>query len=71
MNLDTVIFPGFSLPDLGAYTLPIILIFIVFFLLVREFFCWYWKINESLEILRKIEINTRKIEKIEDLEKTK
>lgn len=30
------------------------------FLLLREFWCWYWKINERIKILKKIEENTRK-----------
>ena len=27
----------------------------IFFLLIREFWCWYWKINERLEKLSRIE----------------
>ncbi len=34
--------------------LLIIIIMIVIFLLCREFFCWYWKINERRDILNSI-----------------
>ncbi len=34
-------------------------LFILFFLLMREVFCWYWKINHRLSVLKKIEENTR------------
>jgi hypothetical protein len=30
-----------------------------FFLLLREFFCWYWKVNHRYKLLQKIEENTR------------
>ncbi len=30
------------------------------FLVLREVVAWYWKINEALELLVKIEENTRK-----------
>lgn len=33
---------------------------VVFFLIFREVVAWYWKINEALVLLTKIEANTRK-----------
>lgn len=32
-----------------------ILIVLVVFLVFREFFCWYWKINRLVTLLEKIE----------------
>jgi hypothetical protein len=34
--------------------LVVLLILVVVFLLFREFFCWYWKINERVAILNDI-----------------
>lgn len=39
-----------------------VIIFFLFFLLIRELIVWYWKINEILSVLKKIEENTRPIE---------
>jgi len=36
-----------------------IVIFVLVFLLLREFWCWYFKINEIRDLLKKIEENTR------------
>ena len=36
----------------------LIAIFILIFILLREFFCWYFKINERIDILKKIERHT-------------
>ncbi len=41
-------------------TLIIIPILIVIFLLLREFWCWYFKINKIVTLLEKIEKNTSK-----------
>lgn len=46
-------------------TLPTIIILapvllIALFLILREFHTWYWKINKAIELLEKIEKNTRK-----------
>jgi len=30
------------------------LVVVGLFVLCREFFCWYWKINEGLDLLRQI-----------------
>lgn len=35
-----------------------IIVFIVIFLLLREFWCWYWKVNKIITLLEKIEQNT-------------
>mgnify|MGYP001558936474 CR=1 FL=1 len=45
--------------NFGPWTLAGILIFVGLFFLLREFWCWYWKINERLNLLKKIEENTR------------
>ena len=37
-----------------------IVIGIVLFFLVREILLWYWKVNKAIELLEKIEKNTRK-----------
>lgn len=34
---------------------------VVCFLIFREVVAWYWKINEALALLTKIEANTRKL----------
>jgi hypothetical protein len=36
-----------------------IIVIFLFFLLIREVIVWYWKINDILSILKKIEENTR------------
>ena len=33
---------------------------LLLFILCRELVCWYFKINEKVELLKKIESNTRK-----------
>jgi hypothetical protein len=38
----------------------IILIAIAFAFLIREIALWYWKINDIIDLLEKIELNTRK-----------
>ena len=43
---------------------------IIFFIAIREVCTWYWKINEGIELLRKIEENTRK-EKVKEIVPTK
>ena len=44
------------------YSLIIVLITIsiLVFIVCREFVCWYFKINERVELLKSIEYNTRK-----------
>lgn len=37
-----------------------LLIAVVVFVICREVVCWYFKINELLQVLDKIEENTRK-----------
>ena len=34
-----------------------ILVFALLFLVLREFFCWYWKINRVVALLENIEAN--------------
>lgn len=36
----------------------IIAIGFIFFLILREFWCWYWKINRVIILLENIERNT-------------
>jgi hypothetical protein len=38
----------------GGMFLVIVLITIILFLVCREFFCWYWKINQNLALLTEI-----------------
>jgi len=41
----------------GTYAvtfLVTVIISILLFLLLREFFCWYWKINQSVALLQEI-----------------
>ena len=40
--------------------LLIVLGVVVFFFLVREVLTWYWKINKVVNLLQRIEENTRK-----------
>jgi hypothetical protein len=48
--------------------LPFIAIAIGVFLVLREFFCWYWKMNKIVELLeeqnRKLETQNRNILKL-------
>jgi hypothetical protein len=39
---------------LGIF-LVTLLILIVLFLIFREFLCWYWKVNETLAVMLRIE----------------
>lgn len=36
-----------------------IIIAVVIFLVLREIFCWYWKINRLVELLESIDANLR------------
>ena len=38
---------------IGSLLIPLLVILIVF-LILREIFCWYWKINETLSVLKEI-----------------
>jgi hypothetical protein len=38
----------------------IAVILILLFLILREFFCWYWKINKIVDLLEDIKQNTSK-----------
>ncbi len=50
-----------STAALSVVTLIFILcIIVVVFLVFREIVLWYWKINEAIGLLKKIESNTRK-----------
>lgn len=40
--------------------LPVIIFFIVIFLMFREVMTWYWKINKIVELLERIDRNIRK-----------
>lgn len=40
--------------NVGAGMFLFVLIALVMFLLFREVICWYWKINEGLELLQEI-----------------
>jgi hypothetical protein len=36
-----------------------LIIAVVIFLVLREIFCWYWKINRMVELLESIDANLR------------
>ncbi len=40
--------------------LGIFFILLMLFVLVREVLTWYWKLNKIVDLLEKIELNTRK-----------
>lgn len=51
---------SYSSPSFNVGTVVIVFgVLILFFFLIREILCWYWKINEGIDILKQIEINTR------------
>lgn len=50
---------------MGNNTLFYLVIAIVIFLLLREFNCWYWKINKVIELLEKISSNIPPLERKE------
>jgi len=45
--------------DLSQIIILIIVITIVVFFITREFWCWYWKINEIRDLLKSIEQKLR------------
>ena len=40
--------------ELIGMALISLLVIVVVFLILREFFCWYWKINQRIELLTEI-----------------
>ena len=48
--------------ELGISLLVWVALAVLFFLLLREFFTWYWKINKIVKLLEQIERNTRRPE---------
>ncbi len=58
MNIPRIF--GFDGLSAGLSLLLSCIIFAVFFFVIRELVAWYWKINRAIELLEKIEINTRK-----------
>jgi hypothetical protein len=42
---------------MGIFAAMIVLLVV---LICRELVCWYWKVNEGLELLREIAQNTRR-----------
>lgn len=72
--IKTLISPNKSLmetlfgPDYVMWIIIIVLGIIIIYFILREVRTWYWKINEQIELLKKIEENTRpKTTKIEDI----
>jgi hypothetical protein len=49
--------------EIGKYVIWILIIGILLFLLIREFNCWYWKIN------KRIYLQQRQIELLESIDK--
>ena len=45
---------GFMMPTWSSGTIILVLVGIVIFVLIRELFCWYWKFNEMVTLLREI-----------------
>ena len=45
---------------IGSFAISVVVILVVF-LVSRELFCWYAKINERLEILKKIDASLRQL----------
>ena len=37
------------------YIFILFIVSIIIFLVMREFWCWYWKINERIDLLRSID----------------
>lgn len=51
----------FGIPNnILAYIVWWTFVALVIFTLIRELITWYWKINRTIELLEKIEMNTRK-----------
>lgn len=48
----------FGMPLQVIDALFFVIFFILIFLLFREFFAWYWKINKMVDLLQQIERNT-------------
>lgn len=58
-------------PDYTVTLIFILLGIVILFFLLREILTWYWKINKQIELLEKIEQNTRPKEMFhEPLEKS-
>ena len=49
----------------------VLLILIGIFPLIREILCWYWKINRVVDLLEKIEENTRSKDIVKEVVKEK
>lgn len=47
------------LPTNWTSLIGLILIALIIFLIIREFLTWYWKINRIVELLERIEENTK------------
>lgn len=45
----------------------ILLIIVLVFLICREIVCWYWKINQSIELQKKILEKLDKIDTLDDI----
>jgi hypothetical protein len=50
----------FAIKNTIENNLLALLLCILFFLLIRELVTWYWKINRIVNLLERIEKNTRK-----------
>lgn len=57
MNFFVSLFDGFS--NFGMALIFVFFTFVILFVLLREVNTWYWKINEILSVLYKIEQNTQ------------
>jgi hypothetical protein len=54
--------------EIGKYVIWILIIGILLFLVIREFNCWYWKINKRINLQqREIELLESIAKKLDDL----
>jgi hypothetical protein len=47
--------------DSASAIIVAILIGIVIFLVLREFWCWYWKINRAIALLESIDASLKQL----------
>jgi hypothetical protein len=51
-------------------TIAVIIGAVIIFLLLREFNCWYWKINERVALLDEILVRLEKLETKKEVSKS-
>ncbi len=63
-------FADYFIASLLSSALPILLIGTVALFILREVLTWYWKINKMVDLLEKIEKNTRREGVVQKTENT-